>query len=325
MKIKLENVVSYAKAVKTLFDANKKAVVNYNKKLADPFEADNLDTQIAAVELMLGTGVLRKLNKGDTAARNVFMDNESPILKDLEYKVKLCIADGSIEDNLASFGLTAFRAGINDHSIDLFHTSYVSTLSRINKDNNPVALDAAGFTSTNIDALTTNHDGAWDLNTTKINLKSEINSLSVANQLLITTLLATCQQILDAIKAYAESIGNKILAKQATVNAVLKSVVPTAAKKPRNRNIDVASSIILKTDVVAKNIMQLTLGTDVVVNICAVELKTDVCTVGTPLVFKKMVELQKKDLLGTGRYVKLTNMSTTKKAVVKFFEVDVKK
>ena len=323
--MKLEKVVSYAKAVKTLFDANKRPVVNYNKKLVDPFEADVLDTQIAAVEVMLGTGVLRKLNKGDTATRNVFMDNESSILKDLEYKVKLCIADGSITDGLASFGLTAFRKGINEHNIGLFHTSYESTLSRINEGGNAAALDAAGFTSTNIDELTKTHDGAWDLNTTKINLKLEINSLSVANQLLVNTLLATCQQILDAIKAYAESISNKILAKQATVSAVLKSVAPTAPKKPRNRNIKVGSSIILNTDVVAKNIMQLTLGTDVVVNICRVELKTDVCTVGTPLVFKKMVELQKKDLFGTGRYVKLTNMSTTKKAKVLCFEVDVKK
>jgi hypothetical protein len=309
--------------VKALFDEHKAAIVVYNKKLKDPFEAEVLDVQIEAVELMLGTGVLRKLNKGDTKKRDAFMVKETPILNDLEYKIKLCIADGTIEDSLESFGLGAFRKGIRDNNINLFHTSYESTIARVNIAENTAALEAVDFTADNIIAITTQHDGAWDLNTTKINLKLEINSLSVANQLLVMALLGTCQQILDAIHAYAASINDKILMKQATYAAVLKSVVPTLAKKPRKRKIAVASSIILNTDLVAKNIMQLTSLTDVDLEICLVENKTDSCVVGTPLVFKTLLELKKKDLHGTGRYVKITNKSTTKKAVVLYFEVVV--
>ena len=325
MKMKLENVISYARAVKALFDLHKDALVVYNTGLDDPFEADVLDIQIAAANAMLGTDVLKKLNKGDTKKRNDFMDKEKPILKDLEYKLGLCITDGTITDSLASFGLTAFRKGISDHNIDLFHNSYVSTYARVNIASNKAALNDVGFLAGNITAIKTNHDGAWDLNTTKINLKLEINTLSAANLALIMVLLGTCQKILDAIRAYAESISDKVLAKQATAGAVLKTVVPTEAKKPRRRGIKAGSSIILNTDLVAKNVMHLTLLTDVEVDVCMVGLKTDECMMGTPLVFKKFTELQKKDLLGSGRFVKLTNKSGTKKAFVLYYELVVTK
>ena len=51
----------------------------------------------------------------------------------------------------------------------------------------------------------------------------------------------------------------------------------------------------------------MTLQTDVKVTICRTELKTDECSVGTDLPFKEMLELKKKDVLGTGKYIKLTN------------------
>ena len=102
--MKLEDVTSFALAVKALFDAHKDDVVVYNTNLADDWEADYLVAQTTAVSTMLGTGVLKKLNKGDTVLRNGFMDNESPILKDLEFKIKLCLTAGTITDSLASFG-----------------------------------------------------------------------------------------------------------------------------------------------------------------------------------------------------------------------------
>jgi len=321
--MKLEHVVSYATAVKALFDAHKDDVVNYNHLLDDPFEANQLDTKIAAVGSMLGTGVLRKLNKGETADRNSYMDKLIPILNDLEFKINICRTNGTITDSLASFGLSAFRAAIYKHEIDKFHLSYESTYARVGLVTTPLA--DVGFTAAKVTSIKGWHNKAWDLNTTKINLKLEINTLSRGNLAMVNDLLGVCQDVIDSIRAYAASEGDKKLMKQATRSAIEKSVVPTSAKKPRKRNIGPGSSVVLRKDMVAKNILQMTLLTDVKVLVCRQVLKTDACVTGSVLPFGTMVEMKKKEIMGSGEFVKLTNVDTNKKAVVLVYEVDVKK
>ena len=322
--MKLENVTSFALAVKALFDAHKDDVVVYNPTLEDDWETDNLEAQTTAVSTMLGTGVLKALNKGDTAVRNAYMDNLTPILKDLEFKIEMCRTAGTITDSLGSFGLSAFRKAIRGKNIDAFNLAYQSTYARVNISGNKTALIAVGFTTTKITSIKSNHDGAWDMNTTKINLKLGINSLSVGNRLLVTTLLDTCQLAIDSIRAWAVSVGNTTVAKQASKEAILRGV-EVKSKKPRYKNIGAGSSVVLRTDMVAKNILQLTLETDVVVEIGRTELKTDDVVGGSAMTYNAMKEFRLKSIPGTGRYIKLANRSTTKKAKVLVFEVVVKK
>ena len=61
MNVKLVDVASYSLAVKSLFDANKTAVVAYDPDFVDPFEANGV-LQISGVSEMLGTRVLISLN-----------------------------------------------------------------------------------------------------------------------------------------------------------------------------------------------------------------------------------------------------------------------
>ena len=321
--MKIEDVVPYSLAVRALFDANYDALIAYDDQFTAPYKADTWQPKIDAASTIIITLGKRKQNKENTKKRNAFMDNLTPILKDLQYRIGLCITAGTITESLSSFGLAAFNDSINHHSIDQFHDDYILTISRVNA--NQTALTAKGFTTTKTGTITTNHDKAWELQDVRIETKQSIADLSDDDQVILNALLDEDQKVINGLRAMAEATGDTELKKKATKKAILKTVVPTAAKKPRNRKIKKASSIVLNKDLVAKNVVQLTLKTNVKVTLCRTVLKTDQCTTGIDLPFGEMWEGKKADIPGTGEYVKLTNKSTSTDAVVLAFEIDVKK
>ena len=323
MNIKIEQVVVYSLATKALFEAHYEALKDFDTQFENPYKTDVWQPKIDAASNVVVTLGLRKLNKGDTAKRNTFMDNLTPILKDLEYKINQCITAGTITDSLSSFGLGAFNNSISKKSINNFHTAYETTFTRVTA--NQDALIAKGFTELKIESITTNHNGAWELQETKIELKEEISDLSEENQVTLNAVLTEDQKVINGLRALAESTSNIELKKKATQKAILKSIRPTPAKKPRNRNIKTASSIVLKTNPVAKNVLQLTLKTNVTVTLCRTILKDDQCTSGIELPFNRMWEGKLKDIPGTGKYIKLTNQDTSKPAKVLALEIVVQK
>ena len=70
-----------------------------------------------------------------------------------------------------------------------------------------------------------------------------------------------------------------------------------------------------------KNLLQIWLQTDVQVIIYRTELKGTVLTEGLELPFGELWEGKKKDLPGTGPFVKMTNLNTMQDAVVRCFEM----
>ena len=244
-----------------------------------------------------------------------------PILKNLEFKIELCIANGTITDSLSSFGLGALRESINKFAISDFHLAYVSLMARIAAGGNTAALNTAGFLAPNITSITTAHNGAWNMSITKIDLTLGIKGLSQANQVIVKALLKTDRMVIKSMHAYAESIVNADLVKMTTEPAILKTFEPTQPKKPRNRHIAENTSICWLSAPVARDKMQFTLMTEgAEAYVCRMNSKTGTCSAGIALVYGEMVELKKADIPGVGDCIIISNHGAGK-MVVKVFVV----
>ena len=323
MNIKIEDVVPFGNVVRALFVANYGNVIGIDVDFKNPWVTATFDLQKQAVEDMVGTAGMLKLKKGEIDSRNVFMDAELPLTVKMDYAIGKCVADGSIPDTKGSFNLAALNKSIGDRNIGLFHLNFGVTMDMINKGGNAAALNAKGFTTVMQDNFSKIHDAVWKANTYKINLSQNINTLSGDDKIIVDTFMTTCMLLIGGIKAAAKSTGDKVLAKKATFNGIKKMVEPTLAKKARNLKIKEFGSRVVATKVASKHKLQFTLMTKgVVVTVCRQDLKTGVCTVGTPLVFGTMLEVVVGDLLGTGDYVVITNGSG-KKIVVKFLKIVV--
>ena len=239
----------------------------------------------------------------------------------MEYKIKSCIKAGTITDDYVSFGLSGLRKNIKLKDFDGFHLSYELVIGKVNA--NHTALIAKGFTANKITSITTMHDKAQNKQHANMLLETQINTRSTTNQGIIDVVMGLNTEVIAAIKAYANSIDDKDLVKKATWNALMKQVRQTPVKKPINKKLKMGSSIVLRTNMVDKNLLQLTLLTDVKVIIYRTELKSMVLTDGLELPFNELWEGKKEDLPGTGEFIKLTNLNTLKKAVVRCFELDV--
>lgn len=323
MNIEIKQVVPYSNAVLSLLNNHFNDVVTFDPNLADPYIEDVFMPKITAADNVVMTSSLRKQSKTDTQNRNKEMDKETPILTELDYRLNQCINDGTITESLSSFALGEFNRCITTRDVAGFHVAYETTYTKINITAIADALDAKGFDAAKILSIKTIHDNVITIQNEKGDLKVKISDLSEANQKVLNTVLQEDQKVLNAIKSMAKTKGNKELAKRATSKAVLSSVTPAPVKVPRNKHIPAGSSIILRSDIVAKNIIQLTLLTDVEVKISRQSLKSIIPTTGTHLPFNEMWTGKKDDIPGTGKYIKLTNYSTTKKAIVRYFEVNV--
>ena len=178
--MKIEDVVPYSLAVRALFDANYDALILYDDQFTAPYKADTWQPKIDAASGIIITLGKRNQNKENTKNRNIYMHNLTPILKDLQYRIGLCIANGTITDSLSSFGLAAFNDSINQESINQFHDDYILTIARVIA--NQTALTAKGFTTTKTGTITTNHQKAWDLQDVRIETKEAIADLSDDDQ-----------------------------------------------------------------------------------------------------------------------------------------------
>jgi hypothetical protein len=314
--MKIGDVVNFATAVQALLDtvgisAPVKAFSPAPGGIGGSWEALVFTPALAAVSGMVITDGLDELSVGDTKLRNGYMEQEVPIMAGLEYNIEACIAAGTITDSFMSFQTGAFKLSIRRHNIGDFHTHYVAMMARINfgiGSPNKAALIASGFTLPMITSITTAHDLAWGMNTTKIDLTAAISTLSGGNKILVDTLLKLCQKIIDAIHAWAESTGNKTLMKKATHDAILKTVAATPAKKPRNREIKMNTSICWLQDPPARDLLQFTLITKGgSASVCRMNTKTGVCSAGIPLVYGVMTSIKKKDIPGTGDCIIITN------------------
>src|ERR1017187_6676883 len=314
--MKIGDVVNFALATQALLDtvgvsAPVKAFSPAPGGIGGTWETLVFTPALAAVEGMVITGGFEELSVGETATRNGYMEEEVPIMAGLEYNIKACITAGTITDSFLSFQTGAFKESIRKHTIGDFHTYYVALMARINfgiGSPNKAALIAQGFTLPMITSITTAHDLAWGMNSTKIDLNAEISTLSAANRVLVETLLKYCQKIIDAVHAWAASTGNTTLMKKSTHNAVFKTIASTPAKKPRNRVVLMNTSICWLMDPPARDLLQMTLITKGgSASVCRMNTKTGVCSAGIPLVYGVMLSIKKKDIPGTGDCIIIAN------------------
>jgi hypothetical protein len=323
MNIKIEDVVPFGNVVRALFLANYDNVIGIDVDFTNPWVTATFDVQKQAVEDMVGTAGKVKLKKGEIEKRDAFMDAELSLSIKMDYAIGKCVADGSIGDTKASFNLAALNRSIDFRNIGLFHTNFNVTMDMINKGGNAAALDAKGFTTAMVDQFKKNYDNAWKMNNSKIDLSQDINTLSGVDKTLVDTFMATCMLVLAPIRTYARSVKNKDLAKRATFAGIKRSVEPKEVKKAKKLNIKEFASRVVATKVPTKHKLQFTLmNKGMIVMVCRQDLKTGVCSVGTQLVAGEMLEVVIGDILGTGDYVVITNMSG-KKVVVKFLKIAV--
>ena len=321
MNMRLIYIGPFSREVQIIFDGVKSEVVVYNVKLADPFETTTWEPKIVLAEDLVDTLSLRNQNKQDTGKRNVEMYAVLPILDTLENAIGICLEDETIEDDLAAFGLSAFRRSITKYQIFDFHAAYDRTFEKVTENSD--ALVDAGFTEDMMESLTSRHDKAWDWQHKKRDLADKINDTSVENQRILQACLQLDLKVLRVLRSYAKSIGDANLLKRATIKSVMSSVRPTPERKSRVREMKAGEEIIIKTNMNKKNVMQMVLLTDTVVKVGLTVMKTDELTTGTALTHNTMVSMMTKDMLGSGVYVKLRNMDMNKKARVRVFEVRV--
>ncbi|MEI6509204.1 MAG: hypothetical protein WCO54_12025 [Bacteroidota bacterium] len=321
--MKIQHVVPYSNAIKALIIAFYTLLSTYKPKFLDPYREDVWEPKIqAANEIIMARG-LQNLNKGKTKDRNAVMDTMIPTIDDLRFDIQECINSGTITDSLASFDLANLSKSILKHDIDLFHTSYEIAIDRINE--NKVALIAEGFTQIKIDKITSLHNKAISIQVDKSDLDEEITDLSKANQVIINACLKEDQNVLNGIKAMAKSMGDKELAKRATKTAVLKSIDATPDKKILARKIKPASSIIIATNYIAKDILQLILLTDVKIYLFRTMNKTDEFVSGRGLELNVPWTGKVKDIPGEGKYIKLHNADLEILGRVSVNKIKVKK
>ncbi len=321
MIMKLAYIANFSRAVKAKFIAFKSDLIAFDESFDDPYITDIFDAKLEDAEDIILPRSKQDQNEADTDIRNKYMDNLVPILKELRYRVKKGIQSGDIVVGLASFGIGPFLRSITQHSIGEFHLAYGVCFAQVTLFHTVLA--ELGFDAAKVTSIKTNHDLAWGMEDTKITLAEEITELSEGNAAIVQRCLDEDQNVIDGLRAMAEASGNVNLKKEATVNAILRSLNYMPVRKPYNRSIKPGASIVLHTEFVAKNILQLTLLTDVkvVIGLCA--LKSDVVMLGTELPFNEEWEGKKKDLLGSGRFIKLTNCDTHKKAKVRCYYVNV--
>ena len=319
--MKIELVYSYAMATKALFQANYAALVQFDNQFANPYLSNVFEPKIIAAKHLIGTLGKRNQNKEDTKIRNQMMDNIQPLLINLEYNIKNCISDGTITCSLQTFQLAAFRKSIYKRSIHSFHLASRQTIAKVIE--NQAALTAKGFTVEKTQMIKDYSNSAYAIQTEKIELKGEISNLSIANQIIINACLDECQKIINALQAMTRSTSNKELQRRATSKAILRSVVPTPSKKPRKRTIKPGSTIILTSRLAAKNILLLTLQTNVTVTLCRSPLKSQPGPTDLHLPYNMTWEGKKADIPGTGPYIMLTNHDLSQKAIVSVFQVIV--
>ncbi len=323
MNIKIEDVVPFGNVVRALFIANYDNAIGIDVDFINPWVTATFDLQKQAVEDMVGTTGMLELKKGEIGKRDAFMDAELPLTVKMNYAIGKCVADGSITDTKASFNLAKLNKSISDRNIGLFHTNFNVTMDMINKGGNAAALVAKGFTSGMVDLFQKNHDNAWKMNNSKIDLSQDINTLSGDDKILVDTFMKTCMLVLAPIRTYARSVKDKELTKRATFGSIKRSVEPKEAKKPKKLKVKEFASRVVASRIPVKYKMQFTLLTSgVSVMVCRQVLKTGVCTVGTPLVVNEMLEVVKGDLPGTGEKMVITNKSG-KIIVVKYYKIAV--
>ena len=321
MIMKLAYIVNFSRAVKALFVAHKEDLIAFDDQFDVPYETEVFDEKLEDAQAIILPRSKQDQNEFDTSIRNGYMDNLVPVLKELRYRVKKGIKSGDIEVGLSAFGIGPFLASINNHSIGAFHLAYVVCFEQVTIFH--LVLDELGFGAAKVASIKTIHDLAWGLEDSKITLAQEISELSEENAAIVQRCLDEDQNVIDGLRAMAEASGDVNLKKEATVNAILRNLNYLPIRKPYNRSIKPGASIVLHTDFVAKNILQLTLLTDVKVVIGLCVLKSDVVTLGSELPFNEEWEGKKKDLLGSGRFIKLTNCDTHKKAKVRCYYVNV--
>jgi len=321
MTTKIEDIGSASVVLKNTLETIQAEVEDYDPTFTEDWITDTWDPAITDALNITSTKGLIKEHKDVTKERNFDMDTLIPISKDLEYKIKLCIKAGTITNTLGSFGLADFRKNIREKKFDGFHLAYVVTIGKVN--DNHTALIAKGFTADKITSITTMHDKAQTKQNLNLSLVEQINNLSESNQDTINIVMGYNTMVMDVIKAYANSIDDKELEKRVSWSAIMKHVRQTPVKKPRNRKLKVNGSIVFRTNMDDKNLLQMTLLTDVKVIVYRTKLKSTVLTDGLELPYNELWEGKKEDLPGVGEYIKITNLNTLTKAVVRCFELDV--
>ncbi|MEI6816029.1 MAG: hypothetical protein WCL14_05420 [Bacteroidota bacterium] len=256
IKMKIAEIVPFSRAVMAMFDAYRDSIIDYDDRLADPFETDTWEVQIAAADAIIGTAGSILLNASKTKKMLGYMRSVRPILKNLKFKIEKCIALGTITDSLESFNIGDLLISITNKNVGEFHGCYTALYAKIIETDIAAALDDVGFGADAILSLKTQHDLAWDISDSKIILKSNIHLVSEGNQVVMNTLLDTDQMVVDAMQALAQTNGDLDWIKRATSVAILKTVRATPTKKIRKRKVKKTGFIRFQTDFVAKDTIQ---------------------------------------------------------------------
>ena len=319
--LRISQVYPFSMATKSLFDTYYERLILFDPSFTNPYYKEHVEPSVTAAHNIIVPLGLQHQKKEDVAIRNSILDSMLPVLEDAGYKIEKCISAGTIHDSLSSFCLSELKENIKHRSFNLFSVNFSMTIAKITA--NQTVLTEQGFTTEKTKLLSDTYTAANDMQTNKIDLRDDISSLTIDNQIILKNCINVNKTLIKGIMGLAKATNDNELKKKATIKAILHSVSPPATRKPYRRNIKPGASIIISSNLNSKNILQITLLTDVSVTLCRTPLKTDICTSGIALKYNTLWDGKKTDILGSGEYIQITNLNHSKKAIVLVFKMIV--
>lgn len=297
-----------------LFLIDKVALVIFDPDLDDPYQT-GLELKISNVAALEDPVIIENEIEENIVDRNLNMDNVSPYLNESEFAVKKCLADGSITGTLKSFEFPAIRKSIRNYSIEKFHDDYGITFAKLLI--NSTALNAKGFTPTKRGFIKTFHDAAWLDHNNNLALETTKNTLVDSNNLVIMDLSDELSALVNTGQSWASSSPVNPAKKLVWImRRIVKANVPAIEKVPFLKYFKPTETRIVHTNMPGNHTMQYTLKSDEPMELGKSETKSGIPTQTMLLKKDQLVSILKKDIPGTGEFIKIMNPNLKKGKVL---------
>ena len=318
MTIKNEDLVAFANKVITYYAADGATIAVYDDDYDAAFLAALILKKNQTASLDNPEGMTDNM-VADTKSCNDYMDLMREQMVDLKYKLKKCNRLGTITDSVNSFFTSEVTNAADNHDFENFAFYFLLLDAKVNLTANAAALDAVGFTSTEVGNLLTTYTNAKNANTGYMNTETDRVNLVPVNKGVRKELRGMLSGVIGAAYACFSSPLNTSKRKLWVQNSILKLIRPTPVKKPRDKHFTAMQRRSLYSGLANRWLLEMTFSKGEGVMTVGRAMTID----GTPsatevLPFGVMVSKKKKDWAGTGEFLIVTYTGTDKGSVTTF-------
>jgi hypothetical protein len=318
MNIRDVDLVPFANKVITYYAADGTIIAVYDDDYDPAFLAALILKKNQAASLDNPKGKTDNM-VADTLSCNEYMNLMREQMVDLKYKLKKCIRLGTIADSLDSFFTSEVTIAADNHDFEKFAFFFLLLDAKVNLTANAAALDAVGFTSSELGNLLTTYTNAKNANTGYMNTETDRVNLVPVNKSVRVELRGMLSGVVNAAYACFSNPLNTSKRKLWVQNSILKLIRPTPVKKPRDKHFTAMERRSLYSGLANRWLLELTFSKGKGVMTVGRAMTIDGIPSGTEVLpFGMMVSKKKKDWAGTGEFLIVTYTGTDKGRVTTF-------